>query len=120
MKPFHPTILVVDDDVAIRELLVMLLEDAGYEVRSACDGAEALVSMCDRRPDVILIDVRMPRMDGWAFRRRQQELEGYEAIPTIMMSAADRPAALDLGSAKFLAKPFSTENVLAVVDFATR
>jgi CheY-like chemotaxis protein len=118
MTPLHLTVLVVDDDSAIRQCLVDLLTDEGYDVRAACEGAEAFDSMGICRPDVIILDLRMPVMDGWTFRRRQRELIDYKTIPTIIMSAADRPEDAALGAACFVRKPFSPVAMLAAVSAA--
>ncbi len=119
MKSHHLRVLVIEDDDSTRAFVVMLLEDAGYEVRSAREGAEGLVSMCESRPDVIVLDVRMPLMDGWAFRRRQADLEGFGAIPTIIMSSGETPDRSELGSARFVAKPFSSLEMLDAVRTVT-
>ncbi len=118
MKSHHLRVLVVEDDDSTRAFVVMLLEDAGYDVRSAHEGAEGLVSMCADRPDVILLDIRMPVMDGWAFRRRQADLDGFGAIPTIMMSTGEAPRKRELGDARFVAKPFSSVELLDAVRMA--
>lgn len=119
MKGPHKRVLVIEDDDSTRAFIVLLLEDAGYEVRSAHEGAEGLISMCESRPDVIVLDVRMPVMDGWAFRRRQADLDGFGAIPTIMTSSGERPKSAELGSASFVPKPFSSLEMLDAIRSAT-
>jgi len=110
-------ILVVEDDASTRSFIVELLADAGYDVRAACDGADGLVSMSESRPDLIVLDLLMPLMDGWAFRRRQKDLEGYGAIPTIVVSGAiERPSSEQLDSAVFIAKPFTNDDLLQAVS----
>jgi CheY-like chemotaxis protein len=113
----HERILVIEDDSATRTFVVELLVDAGYEVRAACDGAEGIVSMSETRPDLIVVDLRMPVMDGWAFRRRQQDLDGFGKIPTIVVSGtSERPSLEQLGSATFVAKPFENDDLLRAVS----
>lgn len=105
-------VLVIDDDDALRDCLVAVLADAGYHVHAAVNGAEGIQAMLARRPDVILVDWRMPLVDGLSFRDTQRRLDGFDTIPTIMMSghATASPARLD--SARFLAKPFSMAELL--------
>ena len=79
-------VLVVDDDASIRELLSTALEDDGYEVVPARNGEDAL-SVCERwRPDVIVLDLMMPVMDGWTFAKRLHETDD---IPIVVLSAAN-------------------------------
>ncbi len=132
MKPLHPKLLVIEDDDAVREFLVALFEDEGYDVRCARQGAEGLVSMCANRPDAIILDVRMPVMDGWAFRRRQQDLDGFgvceilrrdpltATIPIIIVSAWSSPDSrnlgLELGALDYITKPFSPQELVERVN----
>jgi CheY-like chemotaxis protein len=102
------TILVVDDEFAMVEALSALLEDEGYHVVTAADGEEALSFLREgARPDLVLLDVMMPRLDGRDVLRRMQEDPALNGIPVILMSAAAHPLELArLGSAVFLHKPF--------------
>jgi CheY-like chemotaxis protein len=104
-------VLVVDDDADVRELLVTLMEDDGYQVSCACDGQEALREVLLRWPDVILLDLEMPGMNGWDFLRVQSEHPRLAAIPVVVISGLDAPP----GVAAAVRKPFLVETVLAAV-----
>jgi CheY-like chemotaxis protein len=81
-------VLVVEDDPALRDLLHTVLLDEGYEARTATDGATALALLESWRPQVILLDLMMPGMDGWQFRHLQQADPRLASIPLVVMSAA--------------------------------
>jgi DNA-binding response OmpR family regulator len=102
-------ILVVDDDEAIRELLSMRLGVLGYTVQVAKDGAAALDRINDFKPDAMIVDISMPRLDGFGFLERLG-VERVRQIPTLMLTArhaqADVRRAVELGARDFLAKPF--------------
>src|SRR5919202_1855933 len=80
------SILIVDDDERLREFIRVNLEMDGYEVREAGSAEEGLAALEDEPPDLILLDVQMPRMDGWEMLRRVQERHGVGAVPVIMFS----------------------------------
>ena len=82
------SVLVVDDDADIRSLLTAVLEEAGYEVRAAADGAEALEVLATWRPGAVLLDLWMPRLDGWAFCERLAARPDLEDVAVVAMSAA--------------------------------
>jgi len=109
-------VLVVDDDPDIREIVSEILEDAGYHVISAANGAEALECLKTQTPSLILLDLYMPVMDGFEFRRRQKE-SSAAGIPTVVVSAVhylkERVAAL--GFADALTKPVEFRHLLDVV-----
>ena len=113
----QPSVLVVDDDPDIRAFLGDALEDSGYEVRTATDGRVALVLLRDWRPDLILLDLMMPGVDGWAFRHAQLALESLAAIPVVVMSAGyGAPIqAAKLAAGAGLDKPFDVDELLATV-----
>src|SRR5260370_33120391 len=82
------TVLVVDDDAAIRQPLCMILEDEGYGVATAADGREALTRLrSSPKPCLILLDLMMPVMSGWDFRKQQQQAPDLAAIPIVVVSA---------------------------------
>lgn len=112
------SVLVVDDDLMIREVLVEILEDRGFSVATACNGAEALALLGRLRPDLILLDINMPIMNGPEFRKAQRTDPSLEQIPTVVMSAVDRmPEYLaDLGVGEALAKPVTLQDLLTVVE----
>ncbi|MEW6271801.1 MAG: response regulator [Thermodesulfobacteriota bacterium] len=92
----RPSILLVDDNAEILEILSLLLENEGYEVGTARDGAEALRRLHDGcHPGLIILDLSMPVMDGWAFRRAQMDDPALRDIPTIIYSASSTQRGLD-------------------------
>jgi two-component system response regulator MprA len=111
------SILVVDDDVAIRRVLARALGAEGYAVDSASDGGAALVSLERRVPDLVILDVGLPGLDGIAVARRTRA-KGI-TVPILMLTArddiADRVAGLDAGADDYLVKPFATDELLARV-----
>jgi CheY-like chemotaxis protein len=107
-------VLIIEDDTDIREALSELLEAAGYECTGAANGAEGLVQVRRQRPDVILLDLMMPVMDGWQFRAQQRWDSTIADIPIVVMSASERDAALE-GAAACLPKPYTLDDVLDAV-----
>jgi CheY-like chemotaxis protein len=79
-------VLIVDDDARIRALMARLLETSGYSAAEAANGKEALASMRERRPCVILLDLQMPIMDGWEFRRQQLADPDLADVPVICVT----------------------------------
>jgi two-component system response regulator MprA len=110
-----PSILVVDDDAAIRRVLSRGLAAEGYEVATASDGGAALVELERHVPDLVVLDVGMPGLDGLAVARRARA-KGV-AVPILMLTArddvVDRVAGLDAGADDYLVKPFATDELLA-------
>jgi CheY-like chemotaxis protein len=105
-----PTILLVDDDAAVRCLLAIALEDAGYEVKEACDGIQALEQLGECTPDLILTDVRMPRLDGIGLARLLAP--HTPPIPLVAMSADPLPPDCSL---PFIRKPFQLEALFTLM-----
>ena len=112
-----PRVLVVDDDEAIRAVIDEALSDEGYCVLTARDGADALRAVTATPPDLILLDMRMPVMDGWAFARAYRELPGPHA-PIVVVTAAEDAAlrATQVEAEGYLAKPFEIGALLAAVE----
>lgn len=110
-------ILVVDDDESIRELITLALEDDGHEVIGAPEGETALGMIAEVQPDIILLDNRMPVMDGREFARRYQELETRTAA-LIILTAVDDPekTAAEMGADGYLPKPFDLNDLTRVVN----
>ncbi len=110
-------ILVVEDDPMIRELIVTQLELGGYQAFTACDGFQGLAQLDEVRPAAILLDINMPRMDGFGMLRRMRQ--AGRNIPTMVLTARnqteDVQAAIALGARDFMAKPFRDEQLLARV-----
>jgi len=111
----RPHIMVIDDDEKITSLLRRTLAFEGYEVTTAHDGAEGLRMLSQREADLIVLDVMMPRLDGWEVCRRLREA-GISA-PVLMLTAKDdvqdRVKGLDLGADDYLVKPFALEELMA-------
>jgi excisionase family DNA binding protein len=111
-----PLVLIVDDDERLREYVRVNLEAEGYEVREAGDAEGALVALGERSPDLILLDVMMPQVDGWETLRRIQEHTGVGAIPVVMFSgkvdeqSADQAA--QRGAQGFIGKPFDPRSLI--------
>jgi CheY-like chemotaxis protein len=112
-------ILVIEDDVSIRELLVELLQGEGYTVASAFNGIEGLETLKSKKidPDLILIDLMMPGMDGFKFRQEQLKNDDWSKIPTIVMSAESnaKDKMKDLNITAFLSKPVELDTILKTV-----
>jgi two-component system response regulator MprA len=110
-------VLIVDDDAGVRRMLARSLEAEGYAVALAADGGAALVEIERAAPDLILLDVTMPGMDGLGVARRVRG-KG-DAVPILLLTArdgiADRVAGLDAGADDYLVKPFATDELLARV-----
>jgi CheY-like chemotaxis protein len=114
----RPAILIVDDDFDIRELVVDLLHDAGFEVFSANDGRQALLEMKSRAVKLVLLDLNMPTMDGHAFREHQLADPALSSIPVVVFSGRDDYAttAASLGAAAAFQKPFSPDALLSALE----
>ena len=110
-------ILVVDDDAPIRRMLDRTLSAEGYAVETAADGGEALAAVERSTPDLVVLDVGMPGVDGLAVSRRLRS-KGL-SVPVLLLTARDsvpdRVAGLDAGADDYLVKPFATEELLARV-----
>jgi DNA-binding response OmpR family regulator len=113
----QPTLLVVDDEPAVRRVLAMRLQLAGYRVVCAEDGEQALESFAAEQPDLVVLDVMLPKLDGFAVCRR---LRAESAVPIVFLSAldaiAEKVAGLDLGADDYLAKPFSPKELEARIS----
>jgi len=115
-------ILVVDDDREIVFGTRLRLNAAGYETLEAHDGHQAVASARTDRPAAILLDVRMPRLDGLAALRELKRGAETNAIPVVMVSASmrDQQAALDSGARFFLSKPYEYDDLLAALETVLR
>lgn len=111
-------ILVVDDDPFIRALLVAWLQEAGYTVATASDGQQALEQISRERPDVLLLDLMMPKLDGYSVARLVRYQEDTRHLPIIVLSA-DVRAPQKLNGVRVdgvLSKPFDLDEVLARIS----
>jgi excisionase family DNA binding protein len=109
-------ILIVDDDARMREFVRVNLEMEGYSVREAADAEEGLQALEEKPPDLILLDVMMPEVDGWEMLRRVQERHGVGSIPVIMFSGkVDEDTlkrATSRGAQGFIGKPFDPQQLI--------
>ena len=120
----RPRILVADDDPDIQALVAYRLERAGYDVVTADDGVTALALAIEHRPDVAVLDVMMPRLDGYGVTRGIREHETTAQMPVILLTArvedADVARGYEAGADDYLPKPFSPQDlrsrVQAVID----
>jgi CheY-like chemotaxis protein len=126
--PPHPIhrvgalVLVVDDDTVLRRLTVDVLSCNGYEVLQARDGKEAIAQLCEHSPDLVVLDLNMPVMDGWQFRAEQLRLpDGHlTAIPVLVLTGED---GLDdhvgmLKAVALIKKPFDADELLNAIQMA--
>ena len=115
----HETIMVVDDDTDILDLARLVLEGGGYRVIQAPSGADALRTLARERPDLILLDINMPGMDGWQVLRLLKVDERTSAIPVALFSiksqVRDRVSGLQGGACDYIAKPFECDDLLVRV-----
>ena len=121
-KPaLQPAVLVIDDEVQIRRLLRVNLESNGYRVLEAASGQEGITQAAQWRPDVVILDLGLPDMDGVAVLKRLRE---WSRAPVVVLSVRDREedkvAALDNGADDYVTKPFSTGELLARLRVAQR
>lgn len=114
------SVLVVDDEPNIVTSLEFLIEQAGYEVRIARDGDAALAAVADRLPDLILLDVMIPKRDGYEVCRAIRANPDWQAIRIIMLTAkgreAEREKGIAFGADDYITKPFSTRDVVERVN----
>lgn len=113
-----PTILIADDHDDNRELLQLLLVGAGYDVKEARDGGECLTLAISERPDLIVMDLSMPVLDGWGVFRELKTDDRTQNIPCMAVTAhaeLNRIQALDTGFNAYVSKPFSSELLLKTV-----
>lgn len=106
-------ILIAEDDQDIRELVMLTLQFNGYDVVSAVDGAQAVAKAQEDTFDLILMDVRMPRMTGYEACRQLREMEATRDVPIIILSAkgqeSEIQAGIDAGATQYILKPFAPD-----------
>jgi two-component system KDP operon response regulator KdpE len=119
MKQFR--VLVVDDERRILNFLSSKLKVSGYEVLTASNGVEALEQVQAQEPDLVVLDIMMPKMDGF---ETLKELRSFSSVPVIILSAkesnADKVKGLGLGADDYLAKPFSPDELIARIEAVRR
>jgi DNA-binding response OmpR family regulator len=120
----NPSILLVDDDGAIRQTLGNYLREENFSVRTADGGENALAEWRISRPDLIVMDVRMPGINGFDLCRKIRELPGGKTVPILFLTSredeADKIAGLELGGDDYITKPFSPPELLARIRAALR
>ncbi len=115
--PGPRSILIVEDDPDLLALMEMILSESGRRVRTAPEGRAALARVAEEMPGLILLDMRMPGMNGWDFAR-ELRARHRSACPIVVVTAAEnaRRRAEEIGADGWLAKPFDLDEVLAMVD----
>ncbi|MGF1597636.1 MAG: response regulator transcription factor [Acidimicrobiales bacterium] len=118
----RPDVLIVDDERQVREVVATYLERAGFDVRAAADGRGALAEIARKRPDVLVLDLMLPGVDGLEVLRRLRD--GGDEVPVIVLSARgsepERVAGLELGADDYVAKPASPREIAARVKAVLR
>ncbi|MBL8536666.1 MAG: response regulator [Hyphomonadaceae bacterium] len=113
------TILTVDDSRMMREMLLMVLQGAGFNVVQAEDGVDGLDKLSQSTPDVIITDINMPNLDGYGFIEGVRKDQRYRATPILVLStessAEKKQRARDAGATGWIVKPFQADTLLDVV-----
>ena len=110
------SVLVVDDEPVLRGLVAEVLRDEGYAVAEAGGGGALLDRLADERPDLVLLDVMMPGIDGRQAYLAMRSRDDLLGVPVVMMSAAVSPDRLDPSIAAFLPKPFDLDRLIGLVE----
>ncbi len=117
-------VMVIDDSKTIRRSAETLLKKAGCEVVTAIDGFEALAKITEHKPDIIFVDIMMPRLDGYQTCALIKNNQTFKATPVIMLSSKDsifdRARGRIVGSEKYLTKPFSKEDLINAITTHVR
>lgn len=118
-KLHNVKVMIIDDSNTIRKSADMFLKSSGYEVILAEDGFEAISKIVDNRPDIIFLDIVMPRLDGYQTCMLIKRNPVYQSIPVIMLSSKDgifdRAKGRIAGSNEYLTKPFTAEGLLGII-----
>jgi two-component system alkaline phosphatase synthesis response regulator PhoP len=113
-------VLVVDDEADLIRILQFGLEAIGYQVETASDGQEALKKAREQKPDIILLDLMLPKLDGYKVCRLLKFDERYKNIPIIILSArtqeGDQLLAMEMGANRFITKPYDFSEVLSHIE----
>jgi len=115
-----PLVLIADDNADTREMYALYLNMSGYGVDTAADGHEAIIKARTLRPDLIVMDLQMPKLDGWGAIRELQSRAETSSIPIVVLTGHDfkaylKPAALAVGACSFLMKPCFPEQLASEV-----
>jgi len=115
--------MVVDDSISVRQVISRLLEGQGWEVQTAKDGIDALDKLREDRPDLIVLDIEMPRMNGYEFLGAVKTQSGFEDIPVVMLTsratAKHREKARSLGASGFIVKPYKDDEFIDLINKLT-
>jgi two-component system alkaline phosphatase synthesis response regulator PhoP len=113
-------ILIADDSRTIVSMVSSRLERSGYEVLTTANGEDALQLAQERQPALIILDVEMPKLDGYEVTRRLRAIEATSALPIILLTSLDDEAALatgyEAGATEYITKPFSPQDLVAAVE----
>ena len=116
LTPSHCPVLIVEDDEDLRDMMAQMLTIEGFDAATAANGREALEYLhATAKPNVILLDLMMPVMDGWEFRRQQQADPELAPVPVIVLSALDPARAAGVDAAAVLKKPLDFDRLLELV-----
>ena len=114
-----PLIMVVDDSVTVRKVTGRLLERSGFEVITAKDGIDAIATLEEKTPDAMLLDIEMPRMDGFEVATHMRHDDRLRAVPIIMITSRTgekhRERAFDIGVNAYMGKPFQENELLSTL-----
>jgi two-component system chemotaxis response regulator CheY len=113
------TVLTVDDSRTMRDMLMLALKDAGFDVVQAVDGVHGLEVLADRKPEVIVTDINMPRMDGFGFIEVVRKDPQYRGVPILVLTTESDPAkkerARSAGATGWIVKPFSPAKLVEAI-----
>jgi DNA-binding response OmpR family regulator len=116
-------ILIIDDEIKLRETIAELFSFINYQVFEAQDGSEGLEKVKEHKPDLIICDVMMPKLDGYGFLERHQK-SNHSKIPVLLLSAKieeiDEKIGFSMGAKGYLRKPFAFKELKEIVDFHLR
>ena len=119
IQPTPPSILIVDDSPTVRKLVTVTLEKYGYRVISACDGVAAIREMAAHSPSLVLLDINMPRLDGYKLCKLIKKHDTTRNIPVVMLAGRDgmfdRLRGRLVGCSDYITKPFDSETLLSKV-----
>ncbi len=115
-------VLVVDDEMPIRSAAMHILRRAGYQVEAAVDGFDALEQLRHTPADAVLLDMKMPMLDGFGFLQAYRANPGLAPVPVVLMSADDQleRRGLEMGGSRFVRKPFAVADLLGALKEVVR
>lgn len=113
------SILVVDDSVSIRQSVRFILEQSGYTVHEAADGAEGLKSLGEHKVDLVITDVNMPNMDGMTMVKKIRETDGIKFVPILVLTTESQGSVIEegkkAGATGWIVKPFNDEKLIETI-----